>query len=287
MRRRFHRPQLGAVWAACAAIIVASVSPHDANAADKSACFGSLIAAIDIGHTRVNPGAKDVFGRAELDYNYELVARIEGQLARSGIGSVIVINRSLDVASLPERPQIAYCSGADVFVSIHHDNVDGKLKDELANEGQTIRFNDRIEGYTVYFSSRNARAELSRDLGLSIAEGLLAQGVLPATPFQATISDELRRPVSAELNVFDFPKLKVSLTSPIPAVLVEAGFISSRSDMRRLRSFEYQSRIAQGIVQGLKAMCTRHPGLAGLAGAQKDRQCNLNARRTKLRSKAA
>jgi N-acetylmuramoyl-L-alanine amidase len=235
-------------------------------AGDAGMCFAQLVAAIDIGHSRSNPGGKDVFGRDELDYNVELATTIKDQLVRSGIGRVVVINRDLDVASLPERPQRAFCAGADLFISVHHDNVNGSRLKTVAvdGRGRTLRFNDRVEGYTVYFSSQNRYAAVSRAMGLSVAEALRANGVVPATPYQDIITDDLRKPASADLNVFDYQRLKVSQASPIPAILLEAGFISSRNDIQRLRSAEYRVRIAGGVVEGLKAMCVKQPGLAGL-----------------------
>jgi N-acetylmuramoyl-L-alanine amidase len=260
----FRRYRHHALWLASAVWVAPGWNPVTADN-DVGKCFAQLVAAIDIGHFRSSPGARDVFGRAELDYNIELAARIEAELVRSGIGGVVLVNRSLDMTSLPARPMKAFCAGADLFVSVHHDNVDENLKTGAVDEnGRRIRSNDLIEGYTVYFSSQNRYADLSFALGLSVAEALRASGVLPATPYRNIIADELREPVSADLNVFDYQKLKVSRTSPIPAILLEAGFLSNRNDVRRLRNAEYRQRIALGIVDGLKAMCARHPGLAGL-----------------------
>jgi N-acetylmuramoyl-L-alanine amidase len=272
----FSRCGWCAVWVALAPWVVLACTP--ARAADEAAdeagrCFTQLVAAIDIGHSRSSPGAKDVLGRLELDYNVELAAAIEDQLVRSGIGRVVVINRHLDVATLGERPQGAFCAGADLFISVHHDDVVERLKTVVVEEGgRKLRSNDRVEGYTVYFSSQNRYADLSSRLGLSVAEALRANGVVPATPYQDVIADSLRKPVSADLNVFDYQRLKVSQTSPIPAILIEAGFLSSRTDMRRLRSAEYRLRIARGVVEGLKAMCAKRPGVAGLNKTAGDRR---------------
>jgi N-acetylmuramoyl-L-alanine amidase len=261
-----------AAWVALAPWLMLGGMPVRA-ADDPGTCFMRLVAAIDIGHSRSSPGAKDVLGRDELDYNAELAAAIEDQLVRSEIGRVVLINRDLDMASLPERPQRAFCAGADLFISVHHDNVVDSLKMSVVDEqGRKLRSNDRVEGYTVYFSSQNRYAALSSALGLSVAEALRANGVVPATPYQDVIADSLREPVSADLNVFDYERLKVSQTSPIPAILIEAGFLSNRNDMRRLQSAEYRLRIARGVVEGLKAMCVRHPELAGLNRTAGDRR---------------
>jgi N-acetylmuramoyl-L-alanine amidase len=260
----FRRYRRRAAWLASAVWVALGWSPGRADT-DVGTCFARLVAAIDIGHFRSSPGARDVFGRAELDYNVELAATIEDELMRSGIGRVVLVNRSRDMASLSDRPMKAFCAGADLFVSVHHDTVDEYLKTVIVDaNGRRIRSNDLIEGYTVYFSSQNGFADLSVSLGLSVAEALRANGVVPATPYRNVIADGLRKPVSADLNVFDYQKLKVSRTSPIPAILLEAGFLSNRNDMRRLKTAEYRRRIALGLVQGLKAACAKHPGLAGL-----------------------
>src|SRR5262245_62980268 len=80
----WRRP--GITRAALVGVAIASASLQAANATERNSCFANLAVAIDIGHTRASPGSKDVFGRAELEYNSELVDKIQSQLARSGIG---------------------------------------------------------------------------------------------------------------------------------------------------------------------------------------------------------
>ena len=75
--------------------------------------------------------------------------------------------------------------------------------------------------------------------------------------------------MSKVLNVFDFPKLQISLTARIPAILLEAGFLSNRRDVQKLKNPEYQVQIANGIVQGLKAVCSKQPNLATLNASRK------------------
>src|SRR5262245_7238680 len=131
----FRRCWRRGAWLALAPWLALGCMPARA-AGDAGMCFAQLVAAIDIGHSRSNPGGKDVFGRDELDYNVELATTIKDQLVRSGIGRVVVINRDLDVASLPERPQRAFCAGADLFISVHHDNVNGSRLKTVAVDGR-------------------------------------------------------------------------------------------------------------------------------------------------------
>ena len=45
----------------------------------------------------------------------------------------------------------------------------------------------------------------------------------------------------------------VTKLTSMPAVLVECGFLSNKSEMSKLSTHIYQSDIAQGIVKGLVA----------------------------------
>lgn len=233
-------------------------------ASEGDVCFQKLSVAIDIGHYRASPGTKDVFGREELIYNSILAESIYNKFIQSGVGRAFIINKQLDIEILRERPLRAFCQKADIFISIHHDNVDKNLKEEKEVSGKIVQFNDDVEGYTVYFSSDNRLSDISKLVALSIAQSLLDQGVVTAKNHQNVIADQLRRPISQKLNVLDYRKLQVSSTAPIPAVLLEAGFLSNRHDIVRLQAPAYRGKIARAIVDGLRAACIKHPQLAGI-----------------------
>ena len=155
LRSTFLDPRSEAAWAVIVGVAI-STSASDISSSDSNPCFKNLVAAIDIGHTQSSPGTKDVFCRTELEYNHELALIIAKTLREAGIGRAITINQNLDLGSLSERPRKAYCLGADLFISIHHDDVDEQLKESFEIDGRVIKFNDLVEGYTVYFSSHNA-----------------------------------------------------------------------------------------------------------------------------------
>jgi N-acetylmuramoyl-L-alanine amidase len=247
------------------------------RAYEREYCLTQLVPAVDIGHNLSEPGTRDVFGRVELLYNADLANRLVLSFSELGFRRVVLINRTLNLRSLRSRPQQALCAGADVFISIHHDNVDESKKTYHTIEGKEVGFNDEIGGYTIYFSSKNMMADLSKKLARFVSEEFIAVGIPSASERRAYISDERRKLIDQNLNIWDYEDLAVSKHSIIPAILIEAGYLSNRNDVARLKDAAFQKRLADAIAKAALAACMSEPQMASIrAGIQHERtrQCH-------------
>ena len=202
---------------------------------------GALVV-IDAGHGGEDGGTQ---GNELLEKNCTLdVAR---RVARSlrALGHRVALTRDGDRGlSLTERSLFANERRAACFVSIHFNNAS----------------QPEVEGIETYYSLRKDRAD--RPL---IQNPVLHRGV--ATPAQ-TVSRRLAECVqrgaigqarSFDRGVHERSELVVMRRTSCPAVLIEGGFLSNKSDARRLRSEEWRNRLARGIADGINAFLKSRP----------------------------
>ncbi len=224
--------------------------PHDSR---------DLVVAIDAGHGGDDPGA---IGRLYHTREKDVVLAIARDLDRlvsAQPGMKAIMTRTGDYyVPLVERTRLA--RGADVFISIHADSMPGRR--------------GRAHGSSVYaLSEKGATSALAKALakdenasdwigGVSLDNVDDDVGkVLGDLTKSATISDSLQLgddmlPALRKVAPLHEDKVGqagfVVLKSPVPSVLIETAFISNPSDERKLRSKQFQERMAKGIFDGLR-----------------------------------
>ena len=225
-----------------------------------------IVVAIDPGHGGKDPGASS-YGVVEK----QVVLQIAKRLARrfqSEPGYRAVLTREDDrYIQLKDRPRIAREAGADFFISIHADSFPK---------------NRNVRGTGVYaLSLRGANSELSRWLQNTENADDLAGGVdlgdvdndtrqvllnmsmesairISKQAGEGVLSDlkDAGRVHKKRLGLANF----VVLRSPdIPSLLIETGFLSNRSDAKRLSISREQEKIAAAIFEGIKRYFEKSP----------------------------
>lgn len=211
---------------------------------------------IDPGHGGNDPGTIGTTGVREKDINLDIAKRLANLLRGEGVE--VVMTRSSDrFISLQRRVDIANDSRADLFVSVHSN----------ANRVRSLN------GFEVYYVASNvndsARAMLAaKNAGLNIDGSQLASNSLD---LKATLWDmiyTLDRAESIELSRSICKLTGINLDCRIigvkgarfyvlkgarmPAVLIEAGFLSNPAEERKLKNGFYRQKIAESILQGLR-----------------------------------
>jgi N-acetylmuramoyl-L-alanine amidase len=171
--------------------------------------------AIDPGHGGSDPGAI-ANGIYEKELNLDVSLRVEKLLKAKGIG-VVMTRRDDTYPSLSKRVEIAVNSNADAFVSIHGN----KFTQESAS------------GTETYYSTASTRADDSKQLATFIQNRLY-----PA------LGTKNRGVKTADYQVI--------YKNPLPASLVELGFISNDSDASKLSSNYYRDKAAEAIALGIQ-----------------------------------
>jgi len=182
-----------------------------------------LIVVVDPGHGGAANGCQAVEnGRRIYEKNLTLAVaqRVRALLQEAGV-NVIMTRTGDDDVGLRERPALAGDNNADLFVSIH---VDDCPRPNTAS------------GSTAYYHMDDAS---SRALAQSIIHRIARVSGLPC---RGARSD----------RVLYTTGLAVLRHSPVPATLIEMGYINNVRDRRKLVSAQFQQVMAQAIVDGIR-----------------------------------
>lgn len=193
---------------------------------------------LDPGHGGKDPG-NQVGAKQEKQYTLLLAKELRTQLARAGFK--VTLTRSTDAfIELPTRPELAKRRSADLFVSLHF------------NAADTER--NAVQGAEVYCltpagaSSTNARGE-----------GAGASG-FPGNrhnDLNLFLAYQLQKALTSSLAVEDRgvrrARFAVLRDAVMPAVLIEAGFMSHPAEGRKIFTSAYRQKMARAILDGLLA----------------------------------
>jgi N-acetylmuramoyl-L-alanine amidase len=187
---------------------------------------GKLIV-VDAGHGGSDSGARGG-GAREKDVNLAVASLLADSLREAGAN--VLMTRADDFfIPVDGRPAIANRASADFFISVHSDSGDS---------------NHSINGSTVYFHSDDPYC---KTLAQCIAERLEGVGGIRS------------RGVRTDYVRFPGWGYGVLRNSRMVAVLVECGFMSNASDVRRLTDPAQQKRIAEAIRAGLRDYIEGNP----------------------------
>jgi len=202
-----------------------------AGAKIKSIC-------LDPGHGGKDPGNR-VGSNQEKQYTLLLAQEVRAQLARAGFK--VTLTRSTDTfVELPTRPEVANRRGADLFVSLHFN---------AADSGR-----DSVKGAEVYCltpagaSSTNARGE-GAGAGSFAGNRHNDQNLFLAYQVQKALTRDL----AVDDRGVRRARFAVLRDAVMPAVLIEAGFMSHPAEGRKIFTAAYRQKMARAIVEGVLA----------------------------------
>ncbi len=209
---------------------------------------------VDPGHGGADPGAIGVGGLREKDVTLRLSKLLIAKLRAAGF-EVVTTRENDRSVSLEERTAIAEASEGDVFVSLHANaaprrTVQGieTFYPDANHERHSLRVAMRENGV-----SRDQLDELQRTLAkLRIGE------ISPYSQRLASlVQDQLAQALPSRYGkIQDLGAKKgpfyVLFLSDMPAILIEAGFVTNKSDAKRLRNGDFLDSVATQISTGLE-----------------------------------
>lgn len=238
-------------------------------AGGKSEVMRLVTIAIDAGHGGEDPGARGATGTHEKDVTLSIAKRLKamvdaepnmrGVLTRDGDFFIPLHGRVIKARKLQ----------ADLFVSIH---ADAFVRPE-ARGSSVFALSERgaSSASARYLAKRENESDLIGGVSLDDKDPYLARTLLDLSQ-TATISDSLKlaKAVLGHLGeINDLHKRSVEqagfavLKSPdIPSILVETAFISNPEEEKRLNDDEYQDKLANAILSGIKRYFSSNPPLA-------------------------
>ena len=193
---------------------------------------------LDPGHGGKDPG-EQTGSNAEKKFTLLLADEVRKQLSHAGLKASLT--RSSDkFVDLPDRPEIARQRGADLFVSLHF------------NSSKTAR--ESVHGSEVYCltpqgaNSTNDAGEAG-DTSWCVGNRNNDKNVY--------LAYQLQRALTRGAGVGDHgvrrARYAVLRDAVMPAVLVEAGFLSHPEESRKILTSAYRRQLAHALVEGLMA----------------------------------
>ena len=190
---------------------------------------------IDPGHGGKDPGNQNSGGQ-EKGYTLLLAKELKLQLEAAGF-KVVMTRTSDKFVELESRPFVAQKFDADLFISLHFNGVAGggaKGAEVFAlTPPGASSTNARGEGATAVRFPGNKNDEHNSLLSFYIQRGLLKN-------------------TGAEDRGVRRARFAVLRYSDMPAVLVEAGFMSDPGEASKIRSSSHRRTMAKGIADGIK-----------------------------------
>ncbi|MFD2114230.1 N-acetylmuramoyl-L-alanine amidase [Paenibacillus yanchengensis] len=217
MSKKFNRVLLVGILVLVAWLVFKEV-PNLSNgfqSADK-------VIVIDAGHGGKDPGTIGFSGQYEKEMNLAISKKLMKKLKKEGYKVYLTRDNDEYVDNML-RAKLANDKKARVFVSIH---------------GNAVENNDTANGVQVlYFPSRKS------SIG-NVSNDKLAQTMMRTITKATGASDR---------GIVEREDLIVLNQTKMPAIIVEAGFLTNEAEEKRLFTDAYQNKVVDGIVEGLKA----------------------------------
>lgn len=199
----------------------AADSKYNTGIVKASAADAKKIIMLDAGHGGSDPGALGTLnGRTirEKDLTLTLAYKVKGILESNGY-KVSMTRTGDTLPTLAERPQMANNKNCALFVSIHINSAT----------------NEDAKGTEVFYSEENNEDDYgvtSQELATNILEGMLKY-------------------MKSKDRGVRMANWAVTRRANMPAILLEVGFISNESELKKMCNEDYQNKVAMGIAEGI------------------------------------
>jgi N-acetylmuramoyl-L-alanine amidase len=191
---------------------------------------------LDAGHGGRDPGNR-AGARLEKDLTLRLASELRDQLQKAGF-KVVFTRTSDQFIELSDRPAIARQRGADLFVSLHFNGAGNS-----AAQGSEVFCMTPVGA-----ASTNAGGE-GGGAGSYSGNRNNAQNLLLAFQIQRSLLGILR----SEDRGVRRARFEVLRGATMPAVLIEAGFLSHPVEGKKILTVEYRRQMARAIVAGIQS----------------------------------
>jgi N-acetylmuramoyl-L-alanine amidase len=229
--------------------------PVFSHATEKNCIKSDFVIAIDSGHSKANPGAISASGIGEYFFNHHIAQLLLEELVSHGFSKVFLISQDGEGLGLDTRTRIALEKKANVLLSIHHDSVQPRYLSKWECNGRQLYHCERFRGYSLFYSSKNEKAEESLILAQAVGAKLRKNGFVASLHHAEKIKGENRPLVDRERGIFKFDNLVVLKTAKMPAILVECGIIVNKDEETSLGDPAYQRMFVTSIREAVEEVC--------------------------------
>lgn len=218
---------------------------------------------IDPGHGGVDPGNPGRYfpdGLVEKDITLAIARLLRAELVRRGIGALLT--RTADtLIDLADRG--AFCKAeCDLFVSIHVNAMPAGRSAERASGAETYFLSDaktedqervaKMENEVIRFET-GAPSAVTGPLGFILRDLQVNEYLRESAQLAALVQDSVTRIHPGGDHGVQQAGFMVLTTARRPAILVETGFATNRTDGAFLASSLGQHKLASAIADGVVA----------------------------------
>ena len=212
------------------------------------------VVVIDPGHGGADFGARGVSGDLEKDVVLRVAERVGARLEAEG-WRVVFTRHDDSFVSLAERTEVANRARGDLFLSIHANAADEPDASGVETYFLSLEASDEdarrvamVENQV--FDQTSAAPESADIVGGILGDLIRTEHLRVSSEIASAIQHELGALPGESRGVKQAPFV-VLMEVNMPAVLIEAGFLTNRGDDQRLGSRKHQQAIAQAISRAL------------------------------------
>ena len=211
----------------CVGILVCYAVKNNALEVSTTPATNKIVV-LDAGHGAPDYGTQSASGTTEQELNLAITLKLQQLLEQSGTKVILTRSddngiyeidkdsiRSKKVSDMKNRVYIGNNSDADIYISIH----------------MNYYTDSKYSGWQTFYQSKSENSKRF------------------ATIIQQSLNENIgpnRRVPMAIKGAYIMDKVE------IPSVIVECGFLSNETDEEKLKTDEYQSKLAWGIYIGIQ-----------------------------------
>ncbi|GAB3547711.1 N-acetylmuramoyl-L-alanine amidase [Noviherbaspirillum agri] len=253
-------------------------APDDEDETDKQiarmdgkgpALTRMITIALDPGHGGEDPGAIGRRGSREKDVVLAIAKRLKARIEKQPNMRVMLTRDGDYFVPLHVRVQKARKVQADLFISIHAD----AWIEATARGSSVFVLSEKGASSTAarWLANKENAADLIGGVNIKTHDRQLARVLLDLTT-TAQINDSLKvgsavlrelgginRLHKAAVEQAGFAVLKAP---DIPSILIETAFISNPEEEAKLTDDDYQDRMAEAVLKGIRKYFAKNPPLA-------------------------
>ena len=216
-----------------------------------------FVVVLDPGHGGRDPGA-EAGGYRESSLMLELAEAVKESLIRNTDFKVVLTRTKDKFLSLEDRITIASQSDANLFISLHADAV---IEGEASGTTVYLLSDKATDKMSAQLASRHDRSEILRGVDLSgldsqVASVLLDMARQETKPRSEAVASFILKVFKEKITELSSQPLRYAafsvLKSPdIPSILIEAGFMSTSSDLQNLTTKKWRREFADSLAEAI------------------------------------
>ena len=222
-----------------------------------------FVVVLDPGHGGRDPGA-EAGGYRESSLMLELAEAVKESLIRNTDFKVVLTRTEDKFLSLEDRITIASQSDANLFISLHADAV---IEGEASGTTVYLLSDKSTDKMSAQLASRHDRSEILRGVDLSgldsqVASVLLDMARQETKPRSEAVASFVLKVFKEKITELSSQPLRYAafsvLKSPdIPSILIEAGFMSTSSDLQNLITKKWRKEFADSLTEAISRWYVR------------------------------